>query len=584
MTNSARAKVTATPLFDSIRLAVFAAILGAVVAYAALAFLLLIEALTTLFFGHSDTSFYMMLAELPPWRVVLAPTVGGLLVGLFVWRWMPERKNYGPADVMEAVQEHDGNVNLKTGLGSALVSAVSIGAGASLGRYGPAVYLGAAISSWLGRLLKLERGQRIALVGSGVAAAIAASFNAPLGGILFATEVMLGGRALRSFVPVTVAAVVGTAIARTHGNDFHISDLSVHSIVNLHEYVMFAATGTAGGLLAVALMKSMSLSIRWVNNTGLPVWIRPMIGGLLLGLIGTQFPHVLGLGDEVIWDSYAGAFPVGLLLGLLALKLIATSLSIGFGFSGGVFGPSLFVGAMFGSAVGLVLFALLPDFASAPAIYALVGMAAVVSCVIGAPVATILIAFELTSSYPLATAVMISVVCAHLVSRRVFAHSHFTNQLAARGVDVEIRREVQILRGMAVSNVLSAQYQALDASTLIDEAIERCLREPDQELLVVDADGALLGGVSVYSLISAQKSGAGAGTVMDVAEMPDLVLQANTNLHQALLDLRDFVGVSIPVISDAQSRRVIGVILENAVINAYNEAVDQARDEERGLR
>jgi CIC family chloride channel protein len=146
MTNSARAKVTATPLFDSILLAVFAAILGAVVAYAALAFLLLIEALTTLFFGHSDTSFYMMLAELPPWRVVLAPTVGGLLVGLFVWRWMPERKNYGPAGVMEAVQEHDGNVNLKTGLGSALVSAVSIGAGASLGRYGPAVYLGAATS------------------------------------------------------------------------------------------------------------------------------------------------------------------------------------------------------------------------------------------------------------------------------------------------------------------------------------------------------------------------------------------------------------------------------------------------------
>ena len=575
---------TFAPLHDSIRLALLAAVLGAVVAYAALGFLLLIAALQAIFFGSIGGATYISLSAVPAWRIILAPTLGGLIVGLLVRRFVPGGRNYGPADVLEAVQDHDGRLPLRTGIGSALASAVSLGSGASLGRYGPAVHLGASLSSWLARQLKLSRGQRIALVGSGVAAAIAASFNAPLGGILFATEVMLGGRALRSFVPVTIAAVAATAIARTHGNDFHLSDLSAHNIGFLHEYAIFALTGAGAGLLAVALMKSMSFSASCVDASGLPRWSRPMLGGLVLGLLGTQYPHILGLGEQVIWDSFAGVFSVGLLVGLVVLKLAASSISYGFGFSGGVFGPALFVGAAFGSAVGLLLVGISPELISSPAIYALAAMGAVVSCVIGAPVATILIAFELTSSYSLATAVMLAVVLAHLVSRRVFPYSFFTQQLASRGVDVEIRREVQILKGGSLRDSLSAEFRALPGTMTISEALQHGLSNPNHNLLLVDDSGALLGEVTLARLVLTQQAGHGGDRVESVVESAKLVLEADTNLYQALIELRDFVGVSVPVVSDAASLRLLGVIHENTLISAYNDAVDQARDEERGLR
>ena len=572
------------PLFDSVRLALLAVAVGAVAGYAALGFLLLIGLFQIFFFGFSHDRVYTTLAELPTWRVMFAPVLGGFLMGFVMWKWLPGQRNYGPADVIEGIQEHDGKLPLRVGLSSALASAISIGAGASVGRYGPAVHLGASLSAAMARLLRLARGERIALVGSGVAAAIAASFNAPLGGVLFATEVMLGGRALRAFVPVTVAAVVGTAVTRMHGNDFHLFDLSFQDIQHLHEYPVFALTGALGGLLAVVLMRAMSTSVSLVGKSRLPVWLRPMIGGALLGLIGSSFPHVMGLGDEAVLHAYGTLFSVGLLLLLLALKIVATSISFGFGFSGGVFAPALFVGTMFGAAVGTLLAGMFPELVSTPSTYALVGMSAVISCVIGAPVATIVIVFELTSSYSLTTAVMVSVVFAHLVSRRVFPYSYFTHQLARRGVDVEMRREVQILRGRRLRDVFSDNYLSLAPMVSVDEAVTRYLSRPDVDMLVVDADGRLIGRVSIDELLRRSRDGGGEVAVADVATVPALVLQADIDLQHALAALKDFVGVSVPVVRGDGDMRLEGVIHESEVIDAYNDAVDQARAEEQGVR
>ena len=572
------------PLFDSIRVAILAAVVGVVVAYGALAFLWLLGILQGLFFGSEDGRLYALLERLPIWRIVVAPIIGGLLVGVFVWRFMPEARNQGPADVIYGVQEQDGHLSMRVGLYSALASAVSIGAGASVGRYGPAVHLGASLSAWVSTVLGLDRGQRIALVGSGVAAAIAASFNAPLGGILFATEVVLAGRALRAFMPVTIAAVVATAVARSHGNSFHLFDLSVHRIENLYEYVVFAAVGAVGGLLAVAYTKSLQWAARTVAASGLPVWARPMVGGVLLGLIGTQFPQVMGLGEDVLWDAFLWAFPVGLLLALVAFKLLATSISLGFGFSGGVFAPALYVGALFGLAVGAVLLGWFPDLVSSPAIYAVAGMGAVVSCVIGAPIATVLIAFELTSSYPLSTAVMLAVVMSHLVARRIFPYSYFAVQLAERNVDIETRREAQIMRGRILADVMVDDYQALRGTTTVAEAVQLCIENPEQALLLVDAEHRLMGEVSVHLLLQACREGRGERQLSEIATSPDVVLDINADLHEAMQRLRDFVGISVPVVDEHDNGRVCGVIFENTVIRAYHDAVDQARNEEQGAK
>lgn len=561
-----------------------AVVVGAIAAYGALGFIFSIGLIQEVFYGFSHTKVYSSLQGLPWWRVVLAPALGGLLIGLIVWRWMPERRNYGPADAIEAVHERDGRMSIGIGLGSAAVSALSIGAGASVGRYGPAVHLGASMSSWLADKLALDRGQRMALLGCGAASAIAASFNAPLGGVLFASEVLLGGRALRAFIPITIAAVVGTAVARVHMGEFSIFALSDYGIENVHEYPGFAVVGVLGGLLAIAFMRSMDWSIAWVASSGIPIWARPMVGGLLLGLVALQFPHVVGLGDEAIHDALGQLFPVGLLLALLAAKLVATSLSLGFGFSGGVFGPALFLGAMMGSAFGNILLMMAPDLVSPPSIYAVAGMGAVISCVIGAPIATILIAFELTSSYSLTTGVMLAVVFAGMTSHILFPYSYFRFQLSKRGVDLNVGREVQILRSRTIAEVVSTQYSSISPRTTVEQAEDIRLEDSEADLLVVDSDGRLCGYITLFDLVRARREGRGKAPVGDIAELPPLILDVGKNLHETMQALRDFIGISVPVVEDQESMRLVGIIYENTIIDAYSVAIEEARREERGVQ
>ncbi len=573
-----------TTRLDSLSFTLLAVVAGALAAYGALGFLFLIGAVQTVFFGFEHGKVYSTVPTLPWWRIVLAPALGGLLVGLIVWRWMPGRRTYGPADAMRALHEENGRMPIGVGLGSAAVSALSIGAGASVGRYGPAVHLGASVSSWLAQVLELDRGQRMALLGCGAASAIAASFNAPLGGVLFASEVLLGGRALRAFIPIVTASVVGTAIARLHLGDFSIFTLSDYAIEHVYEYPSFALIGVLGGLLAIAFMRGMDLAIRGVERTGLPVWARPMIGGLLLGLIAIRLPHVLGLGDEAIHDALGQLFPVGLLLLLMVAKLVATSLSVGFGFSGGVFGPALFLGAMLGSAVGNVLFALFPEWVSSPSIYAVAGMGSVISCVIGAPIATILIAFELTSSYALTTAVMLAVVFAGMTTRRLYPQSYFNLQLMRQGVDIEVAREVEIMRSRTVREVASNDYSTVSPDTPISVAEEVQLRDQPNDILVVDGEGRLRGLVTLFQIVEARRRGESGAPIGAIANLPALVLEQDTDLHEAIQSLRGFIGISVPVVRDRESRQLVGVVYESAIIDAYNVAVEEARREEDALR
>lgn len=569
---------------DSLLLAGLALIVGALAAYGALGFIFLIGLVQEVFYGFSHEKVYSTLPGLPWWRVVLAPALGGLLVGLIVFRFMPGRSNQGPADVMKAVHVDEGAMPLRTGLVSALLSAISIGAGASVGRYGPAVHLGATMSAWIGTRLRLDRGQRLALLGCGVASAIAASFNAPLGGVLFASEVMLGGRALRAFIPITLASVVGTAITRVHMGEVSLFSLSDYSIHSLYEYPLFAVTGVLGGLLAIVFMRSMILSIGWVSSTRIPAFLRPMIGGLALGFLALEVPHVIGLGDEAIHDALAALFPMSLLLVLLVAKLVATSLSFGFGFSGGVFGPALFLGAMMGSAFGGMLLGIAPDTISSPSIYAVAGMGAVISCVIGAPIATILIAFELTSSYSLTTAVMLSVVFAGITTRRLYPLSYFKLQLAQREIDVDVGRESQLLRGHHVKEIVSGMYISVTPDTPIEEAEALQIRNREVEILVVDDGGILIGYVSVFSVVGAIRDGNTREPVSTIVDTPGVVLYEHMDLVEAMQALRNFVGVSVPVVESKDSMRLRGIVTENTVINAYQLAVEEMRDEERGIR
>ena len=559
-----------------------ALVVGAIAAYAALAVVAIIDWLNTIGFGAGADHLYSAAAGLPRWRVVLVPAAGGLLVGLLMIALVPERRYHGPADVMEAVRVGEGQMDLRAGVSSALASALAIGSGASLGRYGPSVHLGASIAAALGQLCRLVRAERLTLIGCGVAAAISASFSAPLAGVLFAHEVVLDAFARRGFVAITIASVTGQVVARAHDASFTLSTLEAYRIEYSHEYLLFALVGVLGGAVAMAFVAGLRLSLDAGARLKLPLWVKTSLGGALVGFVALLYPQVLGLGDEAIHDAVAQLFPLPLLITLLVAKLVLACACRGLSLPGGVFAPALFLGAMLGSAVGQAIHWLDPSLVGSIPVYTVAGMGAVVSCVIGSPIATILIVFELTNSYSLTTAVMIAVVVAAIVTGRVFPYSWFNLQLAMRGVDVRVGREVRIMRSRRVRELVSPDFHRVSGHATLAEARDDLMQHQAAEMLVVDADGVLCGQVSLIDILAGIEAGRGAEPVTTIASMPGVILNIDEDLDSAIQALRYFAGVSVPVVGDRAHMRIEGVVFASSVIGAYNDAVEQARREERG--
>lgn len=562
-----------------VRLAVLAAVVGVVSAYASLGFLVGISWVQSLLVGSAAGGLSSMIADAPWWRVLLAPAIGGLAVGLMVRYVMPGRVAQGPADVIEAVRAREGRMPLRRGLVSAAASVVSIGAGASVGRYGPAVHLGATLGSWLSRYVAVDRSARVALLGAGAAAAIAAAFNAPLAGVLFAHEVVIGGFAVRAVMPVVVASAVGASVVRAHGSALALFELPDPSIEHLYEYPLFIAVGVLGGVLAIVFIRSVDLATRHVARVPGPDWARPMFGGFLIGLGALAFPEIFGLGEDVIQKQLHGQYALWLLLALIPVKILATSLSLGFGFYGGVLGPALFLGAALGQAFGLALDAAWPGALSHGSVYAVAGMGAVISRVAGAPIATILIVFELTGSYTLTTAAMIAVVVASAIRSRGIAGSHFAHQLAVRGIDPYQTRVVTLLKGEVVRDRIRPPAAVLERRERIDDALGALLEAQADELLVSDLNGLFLGVIGLRSLVAADRAGRSSQEI-GTLEMRQGHLTAGTDLHAAMAQLRGFVGTDVPVVESDDNPVIIGIIHESDLMAAYHEAVARVRDED----
>jgi CIC family chloride channel protein len=579
MANPPDPRHTAAGLPGNAALIALALAVGAASAYASLALLWLIVQVQGVFLGFEHAHVYTGAARLDPLRVLLAPVLGGLAVGIFVRLFVPGARNHGPADAMQAVREGDGHMSLRAGISSAVASALAIGSGASLGRYGPAVHLGASVAAWIGTALGRVRGERHVLIGCGVAAAISASFSAPLAGVLFAHEVMLDSYARRGFVAITIASVTGQVVARAHDARFVLVSLSEYEIGYNHEYLLFAFVGVCGGLLAITFIRGLEWAGLAAARVRVPGWIKPAIAGLVVGALATRYPQVLGLGDEAIHDAVGQLFSLPLLLTLLAAKLLTACLCRGFGFPGGVFGPALFLGAMLGSALGQALQWLDPELVSSVPIYAAAGMGAVISCVIGAPITTILIMFELTGSYALTTAVMIAVVLASVTASRLFPYSWFSLQLMRRGVDMRAGREVRIMRVRQVGDLVTAAPRVIAPTASTWQARELLLALQAGELLVVDWHGVLRGQVSLAEVVQACDAGRGTQPVAALAAMPGIVLRRDDTLDSAMRQLRYFMGHSVPVVDSAQAMRLAGVVFQSSVIGAYNDAVAQARAE-----
>ncbi|MFQ5534246.1 MAG: chloride channel protein [Sphingomonadales bacterium] len=572
-------------LNEHVILVLLSVVIGIGVAYAAIAFRGLIALIQGGYFGFITEDVFTRAGALPWWHLLLAPTVGGLVVGLLLRFAHHDEPVHGVADVIEAHALRDARMPVKAGLWSAITSAASLGAGASTGREGPVVHLGAVLAGWLAERLDLSPALARTLLGCGVASAVAASFNAPIAGAIFALEVIMGHYALHAFAPIMVASVAGTIISRIHLGNFPAFILPDYSIQSVAEFPAFALLGVTCAAVAIALMKgafsAQGLFRRWVPQR----WARPVVGGLLIGLIAIAFPHVLGVGYEATDAALKELFSFKLLVTLLILKLLATAISLGAGFGGGVFSPSIFLGAMTGGAFGMLAAGPFPELASSPGVYAIVGMGAVAGAVLGAPFSTILIIFELTGDYQITIAIMVATSIASLITHQLYDESFFLVQLKRRGLNLSGGRARNLLRCRKVHTVMSGDYEALDRDATLSDIRRLIQTLPHVNLVVVGDDQRLLGVISFAEIQEMAfetnlNPNLRAG---DIAREIPILLEAGDNLETAL-ELLDSSGETyIPVIEDQRSRKVVGVVRERDVLLAYNRAIlDAGAEEHRG--
>jgi CIC family chloride channel protein len=570
---------------DQVVLSILAVVIGAAAGGAAVAFRDAIGGFQWLAYGFNHERVASIARELPWWQLLLVPTAGGLIIGLFIRYLMPGGRPQAVAHVIEASALHDARMSLTVGLRAALASAASIGVGASVGREGPVVHLGASLGSWVAKRLHLGRVLARTLLGCGVAAAVAASFNAPIAGSFFALEVVVGHYALSAFAPIVIASVTGTLISRARYGDFPAFVLpDTWTIVSFWEFPAFAILGVVSALAAMLFMWSIMFTEDTVAKLPLPAWSRPAFAGLLVGLIALAFPQVLGVGYEATDAALSDLYPLWLLLALIVAKTAATAISLGSGFAGGVFSPSLFIGAMVGGAYGVIATQAFPELSSGHGAYTMIGMGAVAGAVLGAPMSTILMIFEMTNDYELTIAVMLATVIASVITQQVHKQSFFTWQLERRGITIRGGHQTGLMRRVKVSSVMDDRYASVTPVTPIAEVRLKLQAAPWGELFVVDDDGGLCGVITYADLHEAAFDTSHDSELIadNVARSVPAILLVGDHLEAAVRAFNLTGEPHIPVVADKKSMVLRGLVHEHEVMLAYQRALNQARAEERG--
>jgi len=434
-------------------------------------------------------------------KVILVTAVGGLAVGLLFLASRGVGKSGGMSLLIEAVMLHGGRIPPRPILFNGLASVLTVGAGGSLGREGPMIRLGAMFSTFLATRLRLAPHRVKILLGCGAAAGLAAAYNVPIGGALFAMEVILGNFALEIFGPIVASSVISTFIARSISGDVTRYEALGWQLTSGWEILTFAGLGLVGALASVAFIHSVRGAGRLFERLPLvPGWLKPMLGMALLGGVAVVFPQVLNGGHETVRAAIDGQLALAVLAALAVAKLLATALTAGSGNAGGLFTPSLFFGAVSGGAYGAVVHLAWPEITSPAGAYAVVGMAAVAAGTSHAPISAILILFELTGNYELILPLMIASILSSLVSRKLIRHSIYTGSLEKRGIDTTWRMEEAVLAGLRVADMRRADPDTLSPAVPYAKLVDRFLATHRQRLFVVDDDGKLIGAVSLHDI------------------------------------------------------------------------------------
>lgn len=437
-----------------------ALMVGIIAGFAALLFRKGINAIQAFLYGTEDVQhLHSFIGSLDWYWVVLIPTIGGLVVGLILHNFTKDARARSVGDVILGAAMHDGRVETRAGLASALASLITLSTGGSSGREGPVVHLAGVVSTLVSRRINASGITGRDLLGCAVAAAVSASFNAPIAGALFALEVVLRHFAVHAFAPIVIASAAGTVINRMEfGGLTEFALPTIGDVAFYAELPAFLLLGLTCGVVAVILMRS----IFWAEDVGnwiqarskLPRYLRPAVAGALLGGIALWFPHIIGVGYETTTRALMGDMVLNEAIVFAVLKIVAVSITLGGRMGGGVFSPSLMLGALTGLGFGLIATSVFPDVSGVTSLYALAGMGAVAAAVLGAPISTTLIVFELTGDWQTGLAVMVAVSMSTALASRIVDRSFFLTQMERRGVHLAAGPQAYLLAMFMVARMM----------------------------------------------------------------------------------------------------------------------------------
>jgi chloride channel protein, CIC family len=535
-------------------------LIGALVGLVVVAFIVLTE--------HVGARLYPVGSA--PWRRLLVPVGGSLAMGYLLYRYFPDARGSGVPQTKAALFAREGRITLSTVVGKFFCTSATLASGIPLGREGPAVQVGGGIASVLGRTLGLRPEKVKALIPVGATAAIAAAFNTPLAAVLFALEEVMSDLHAPILGSVVLASATSWGVLRLMlGND-PLFQVPQYQLVNPWELGIYGLLGIAGGLVSAAFSQLLLRTRAWFQTfPRKTVWFQPVAGGLMVGVMGWFVPQVLGVGYKFVGDALNGRMALKLMALLLVLKLVATATSYASGNAGGIFGPSLFLGAMLGGAIGSVAQHFFPGYVATPGAYALVGMGTAFAGIVRAPMTSVVMIFEITRDYAVIVPLMISNLVSYFIASRIQEEPIYELLAEQDGIHLPREETHQRSRQRQVRQVMRPGSEILQAGEPLAEALERIRESPEQTWLVSDR-GAVVGLLTRAQLErSSAETGAAkqVGDLVQPGEFPHLHADHSLDL---VLDRMGAIHVDLlPVVSRANIHELVGVVRLADVLEAY---------------
>jgi len=557
---------------EQLLMILLAILMGIFAGYGAVGFRKLIALVEHVSFHELLT--FLKTTSLKKYAIVLIPAIGGLFVGPIITFFPEEAKGHGVPEVMEAILTKRGVIKPRTVILRAVASAISIGSGGSVGREGPIVQIGSAVGSSVGQIWKLRGNPLKILVGCGAAGGIAATFNAPIAGFIFANEVILGDFSLSTVSPIILSSVAATAVSRHYLGAYPAFMVPQYELLNAVELFFYALLGILVSFVAFFYVRS----IYWLEDffeerlKSIPSFLKPALGGLVVGAVAILFPQVLGIGYYFMEEAMKGHMSLTLMVSLAIAKIFSTSVTIGSGGSGGVFAPALFIGAMTGGTFGMILNQVFPHLVAPVGCYALVGMGGVFAAAAFAPLTAILILFELTNNYTVILPIMIVCVISYVHGRWMRKYSIYTLKLHRKGVKVEAPSEVNIMQAILVEEAMDKDFVAVSPDTSLAKLAD-IIHKTGQSYFPVTEKENILRGIITFHDLEPTLFITGLEKLIiadDLATKKLITTTPSETLYDAIKKM-DAAGVrQLPVVDPENSQKLIGMITRKDIVAAYN--------------